>query len=57
MENRPANSSAATIVATGLLLLSKVETNPAHKKIWSTAAIDILNSIMSPHGILPERVY
>ncbi|KAK0224998.1 Six-hairpin glycosidase-like protein, partial [Armillaria nabsnona] len=29
--NRPADSSAATIVATGLLLLSKLETDAANK--------------------------
>ncbi|KAK0458562.1 glycoside hydrolase family 88 protein [Desarmillaria tabescens] len=45
--NRPADSSAATIVATGLLLLSKVETDTASKKKWSTAAINILNNITS----------
>ncbi|KAK0442846.1 glycoside hydrolase family 88 protein [Armillaria borealis] len=45
--NRPADSSAATIVATGLMLLSKLETNTANKKKWSDAAIKILNDITS----------
>ncbi|PBK62919.1 glucuronyl hydrolase [Armillaria solidipes] len=45
--NRPADSSAATIVATGLLLLSKLETDTANKKKWSDAAIKILNDITS----------
>ncbi len=39
--NRPADSSAATIVATGLLLLSQVETDTANKKKWSDAAIKV----------------
>ncbi|KAG7453040.1 glucuronyl hydrolase [Guyanagaster necrorhizus] len=47
VENRPADSSAATIVATGLLLLSKVETDPTNSTNWSTAAISILNNITS----------
>ncbi|KAK0185933.1 glycoside hydrolase family 88 protein [Armillaria mellea] len=45
--NRPADSSAATIVATGLLLLSQVETDTGNKKKWSDAAIKILNDITS----------
>ncbi|PBK83124.1 glycoside hydrolase family 88 protein [Armillaria gallica] len=45
--NRPADSSAATIVATGLLLLSQVETDTANKKKWSDAAIKIFNDITS----------
>ncbi|KAK0210228.1 glycoside hydrolase family 88 protein [Desarmillaria ectypa] len=45
--NRPADSSAATIVATGLLLLSKLETDTTNKTKWSTAAINILNNITS----------
>ncbi|SJL04828.1 uncharacterized protein ARMOST_08199 [Armillaria ostoyae] len=45
--NHPADSSAATIVATGLLLLSQVETDTANKKKWSDAAIKILNDITS----------
>jgi len=42
---RPADSSAATIAATGLLLLAKYETNNAASKKYSSAAIDLLNSI------------
>ncbi len=38
--NRPADSSAATIVATGLLLLSQVEADTENKK-WSDAAIKV----------------
>ncbi|KAK0224995.1 glycoside hydrolase family 88 protein [Armillaria nabsnona] len=45
--NRPADSSAATIVATGLLLLSQVEADTANKKKWSDAAIKMLNDITS----------
>ncbi|KAK0492186.1 glycoside hydrolase family 88 protein [Armillaria luteobubalina] len=45
--DRPADSSAATIVATGLLLLSEVETDTVNKKKWSDAAIKILNDITS----------
>ncbi|KAK0458542.1 glycoside hydrolase family 88 protein [Desarmillaria tabescens] len=45
MANRPADSSAATIVATGLLLLSRVETDIISKAKWSNAAINILNTI------------
>ncbi|KAK0474786.1 glycoside hydrolase family 88 protein [Armillaria novae-zelandiae] len=45
--DRPADSSAATIVATGLLLLSQVETDTANKKKWSDAAIKTLNDITS----------
>ncbi|KAK0185876.1 glycoside hydrolase family 88 protein [Armillaria mellea] len=47
VENRPADSSAATIVATGLLLLSKVETDILNRVKWWTAAINILNDITS----------
>lgn len=47
VENRPADSSAATIVATGLLLLSKVETDILNRVKWWTAAINILNNITS----------
>ncbi len=39
--NRPADSSSATIVATGLLLLSQVETDTANKKKWSDVAIEV----------------
>ncbi len=41
VENRPADSSAATIVATGLLLLSKVETDILNRVKWWTAAINV----------------
>ncbi|KAK0227953.1 glycoside hydrolase family 88 protein [Armillaria fumosa] len=47
VENRPADSSAATIVATGLLLLAKVETDILNRVKWRTAAINILNDITS----------
>ncbi|KAJ3564120.1 hypothetical protein NP233_g8509 [Leucocoprinus birnbaumii] len=42
---RPADSSAATIAANGLLLLSQTEPNPALKKRWSDAAIELLANI------------
>ncbi|KAF9466278.1 glycoside hydrolase family 88 protein [Collybia nuda] len=42
---RPADSSAATIAATGLLMLSKYETTSAASKTYSDAAINLLNSI------------
>ncbi|KAJ7063537.1 glycoside hydrolase family 88 protein [Mycena amicta] len=42
---RPADSSAATIMANGLLLLGSVETTPAAGQQWINAAVDLLNSI------------
>ncbi|KAJ7491223.1 glycoside hydrolase family 88 protein [Mycena latifolia] len=42
---RPADSSAATIVATGLLLLGSLETTAAAGKVWTNAAISLLNNI------------
>ncbi|KAJ7090355.1 glycoside hydrolase family 88 protein [Mycena belliarum] len=42
---RPADSSAATIVANGLLLLGKVDPSPAAGKKWIKAAISLLNNI------------
>jgi len=42
---RPADSSAATIVANGLLLLSQQETTTSLKAQWSDAAIQILDSV------------
>lgn len=38
---RPADSSAATIAANGLLLLSQVEPSPSLKQKWSDAAIEV----------------
>jgi hypothetical protein len=38
---RPADSSAATIAANGLLLLSQLEETPSLKKQWSDAAIAV----------------
>ncbi|KAJ7771589.1 glycoside hydrolase family 88 protein [Mycena metata] len=42
---RPADSSAATIAATGLLLLGSVETDATQSKVWINAAINLLNKI------------
>lgn len=42
---RPADSSAATVAATALLLLARSEPTPAAAKPWSDAAIQILNNI------------
>ncbi|KAJ7684560.1 glycoside hydrolase family 88 protein [Mycena polygramma] len=42
---RPADSSAATIAANGLLLLGTVETTAAAGKQWTNAAINLLNHI------------
>ena len=42
---RPADSSAATIVANALLLLSQQETTTEAKNHWSLAALKILNNI------------
>ncbi|KAJ7043078.1 glycoside hydrolase family 88 protein [Mycena alexandri] len=42
---RPADSSAATIAATGLLLLGSLETDPSQSKVWINAAINLLNKI------------
>ncbi|KAJ7184363.1 glucuronyl hydrolase [Mycena filopes] len=42
---RPADSSAATIAATGLLLLATVDTTPGAAKLWTNAAINLLNKI------------
>lgn len=38
---RPADSSAATIAATGLLLLAKLETTAAASKSYSDSAINV----------------
>lgn len=38
---RPADSSAATIAANGLLLLSQLEPSPSLKQKWSDAAIGV----------------
>jgi len=42
---RPADSSAATIAATGLLLLGSLETTAAAGKVWTDAAINLLSHI------------
>jgi len=42
---RPADSSASTIAANALLLLSKLETSPALKQQWSDAAIGLLENV------------
>lgn len=42
---RPADSSAATIVINGLLLLSQQETTTKAKNHWTNAALQILNNI------------
>ncbi|KAJ7273074.1 glycoside hydrolase family 88 protein [Mycena rebaudengoi] len=42
---RPADSSAATIAANGLLLLGKYETSAAAGKVWTNAAINLLDRI------------
>jgi hypothetical protein len=42
---RPADSSAATIAANGLLLLSQLETTPSLKQKFSDAAIQLLSNI------------
>ncbi|KAF9484890.1 glycoside hydrolase family 88 protein [Pholiota conissans] len=42
---RPADSSAATIAATGLLLLSQQETTDADKQKWIDSALQLLNNI------------
>ncbi|KAJ7632123.1 glycoside hydrolase family 88 protein [Roridomyces roridus] len=42
---RPADSSAATIAANGLLLLGSLEPNPADGQKWINAAINLLNKI------------
>ncbi|KAF9448915.1 glycoside hydrolase family 88 protein [Macrolepiota fuliginosa MF-IS2] len=42
---RPADSSASTIAANGLLLLSQLETAPDLKKQWSDAAIGLLANV------------
>ncbi|KAL0567193.1 hypothetical protein V5O48_014805, partial [Marasmius crinis-equi] len=42
---RPADSSAATIAATGLLRLAEVETSPEKAKKWIDGALMILNRI------------
>ncbi|KAJ7581496.1 glucuronyl hydrolase [Mycena floridula] len=42
---RPADSSAATIVANGLLLLSQQETSASLATQWQNAAIAILNNV------------
>ncbi|KAJ7168322.1 glycoside hydrolase family 88 protein [Mycena crocata] len=42
---RPADSSAATIMANGLLLLGSVETTAAAGRVWTKAAISLLNHI------------
>ncbi|KAJ7722288.1 glucuronyl hydrolase [Mycena maculata] len=42
---RPADSSAATIAANGLLLLGSLETSPAAGQKWIVAAINLLNRI------------
>ncbi|KAF9009445.1 glycoside hydrolase family 88 protein [Cyathus striatus] len=42
---RPADSSAATIAANGLLLLAKSESSNVDSKKWSDAAIQLLNNI------------
>lgn len=44
---RPADSSAATIAATGLLLLAKHESSSAAAKMYSDAAINLLNTIIN----------
>lgn len=50
--NRPADSSAATLMATGLLLLAQVENNPANVGRWTSSAIHV-----SPHAsIVPIRL-
>ncbi|KAJ7581499.1 glucuronyl hydrolase [Mycena floridula] len=45
VEDRPPDSSAATVVANGLLMLSKYETDTHLAKQWSNAAIDILDKV------------
>ncbi|PFH52460.1 glycoside hydrolase family 88 protein [Amanita thiersii Skay4041] len=42
---RPADSSAATIAANGLLMMSQLETDPTAAKRWSDAAIQLLSNI------------
>ncbi|KAJ7581498.1 glucuronyl hydrolase [Mycena floridula] len=44
-EDRPADSSAATIIANGLLMLSQHETDHHLAKKWTNAAIDILDKV------------
>ncbi|TFK72154.1 glycoside hydrolase family 88 protein [Pluteus cervinus] len=44
---RPADSSAATIAANALLLLSKHETDPANAKTYSDSAVQILTNMTS----------
>ena len=42
--DRPADSSAATIVATGLLLLSQIETDSGNAQKWRSSAIEVGSS-------------
>lgn len=44
---RPADSSAAAVVATALLLLARSESTPAAAKPWSDAAIQVYNYTLS----------
>ncbi|KAF9049207.1 d-4,5 unsaturated-glucuronyl hydrolase-like protein [Hymenopellis radicata] len=43
--DRPVDSSAATIVATALLFLSKIEPDSSNAKKWQTNAVEILNNV------------
>ncbi|KAF8919244.1 Six-hairpin glycosidase-like protein [Mucidula mucida] len=43
--DRPADSSAATILATALLFLSKIEPDSSNAKKWQTNAVEILNNV------------
>lgn len=51
---RPADSSAATIVANGLLLLSQQETPMEAENQWTDGALQILPPL---HGIYLGRAY
>ena len=44
---RPADSSAATVAATALLLLARSESTPSAAKPWSDAAIQVYNYTLS----------
>ena len=55
---RPADSSAATIAANGLLLLSQVEPSLSLKQKWSNAAIGVCFFLLSKllPDILPQQL-
>lgn len=55
---RPADSSAATIAANGLLLLSQVEPSLTLKQKWSNAAIGVCFFLLSKllPDILPQQL-